>query len=454
MCCISISNGEKTLSRIVEIIPFRNYVNFLNHPIVTVIQKKLAFMMLCKSSYAEDMIFLTDKTNFIVSKYEKEQIKVGDDYVGNGIVKLQIGSYIMKFDMENQNVVVNKIDAVKTSLMLKEAYRMLGLNEKKYSQKDANYKMIEWSLVKGDNGNLRLVIDEKLNKISFLPGDISIRNNQIILFDRENGKMLIKVKNYFQFTSCRDYHDSFPRLYKGVLVKNLIKLGFFSPDFHLENLKRSTCLDSIEELEIEKPKMSKFALLNLGIEKKEDVESHNVKEILDVEAEEDVLSFDFLDQLMEEKKTQIKIDPDPPDQVGSYDLELVDETVLETWDLGLSSVFNKEEIVYKKTKTASEILNNRIHHCAENLVVHSLFHVERLNVMHFDDLNEKFKTSPYLKSLRNCFLYVYNENFGGLLNILDLETLDEDTEIINFISIKALKKFQVKQRSKIDYNDL
>lgn len=454
MCCISVVNGNKSLSHIIEIVPFRNYVSFLNHPIVTVIQKKLAFMMLCKSSYAEDIIFLTDKTNFIVSKYEKEQVKMGDDYVGNGIVKLQIGSYVMKFDMENQNVVVNKIDAVKTGLMLKEAYRMLGLSEKKYFQRDANYKMIDWSLLKNETGNLRIIIDEKLTRISFLPGDISIKNNQITLFDRENKKVLIRVKNYFQFTSCRDCHDSFPKLFKGVLVKNLIKLGFFSPDFHLENLKRSVCLDSIVELNVEKPELSKFTLSNLGIEKKKEEEEQVHTETLESAIEEDVLSFEFLDQLVEERKTEIKIEPtdDPPDH--NYELELIDETVLETWDLGLSSVFNKEEIIFKKTKTALEILNNRINHCTENLVVHSLFHVERLNVLHFDDLNEKFRTSPYFKSLRNSFLYVYNENFGGLLNVLDLDALDEDTEIVNFISIKALKKFQVKQRGKINYDDL
>ena len=425
---------------------------FMKNNSISDLHKKTIFFLLLTSKRSSSLIELTNSTNYTISEYivEQPQDNLGN-YFGEGIVKVQQGHDIVIVDSIQNIIKVNRINSIVTVKLIVEGCRLLGKKVNQLERKDGNFKLEVNKLNESKEGGLLISIS-MISPVRMLPGQIIKLSKGFKLLDRLTKKTIISIKNPFIFTNSVFLPPQINFEYKGINIRYLVKNRFFSVNFHMDDMDRNQSIDAInfnylKENPVEEPLVTDHTIRNLGIEVEDDKEDESEQNsitlsdlIMDPDMIEEMKKIVNKDDL---KEDQIEIDisniaqegdepPEPPDEDLTDLQKNIDYYNMDTNDffqMNLESKQMKFDTV--KDVKMSDLLYNRITHCREIMITHCLFNSNGIFQMSLTDLMMRFSRSPYLQSLKNSFIYVYNDLFGNM---------DSDNEPEN-ITIIVTKKF-------------
>ena len=445
----------------------KSLYSFMKNTAIPFVQKKIIFFLLLTSKRASDLIELTKSTNFMISEYLVEQpMDRNGNYFGEGVVKVQTGSTVLILDTEKRMIKTTNLDINNTHRLIIESMRLLGKTAKDIEVEHGNFQLTIDKLVEG-KGNIHIHFEE-IPKVNMLPGNIKKTKKGFVLMDRLTNRMIMSIKQYFMFTNSVSYDSKTEFIYRGISTKALIKNRFFSTSFHMDNMDRDTIIDSIDFKQLIKnpirlSQMTDITKRNLNLEIIEEEEEKETSAFTsdDLLAHMRDLGY-VVDESMLENTDSYLIEEDPPDNYGvEINEESKNETSGQTEDLTdleknldyynietndmfqISLEGNQSRFKTMRDVKMSEVIMNRVSHCAEIILTHCMFNVNGICRSSLYDISERLSSSPFLESLQNSFIYVYNDLFGNL------EAMEEPDYITIIITKKFINKLQTSEKPKL-----
>jgi len=420
----------KKISNLFQKIDEKIIFHFMKNNNVPPLHKKILFFVFLCTNRASEILDLAHKTEFILNEYIKEQkINESGEYVGHGIVKCQTGDYMMELDNGNGVFKTNVYHPNITFKLINECMRLLNCNIVSISNKEGNFLLTNKGLSESKQQGNIIIKFEKMTSIKILPGDIIFSKNQFILYNRLNNRPIIRIKNWLIPCRCPKLYKEMTGSFRGVQIPFLVKHNAFSYDFHIENIRRSDCVDSIVNVVSPVFEISEITSKNLNVEMERDVEEEE-SENKSFDSGEDVIDLDLVMEINEFQSNQ-QFD-EPESQIESFQVEDI---------LDIDNIFTVN-IKMQKLKKSTEIVQDRIWNMSALIITYSMVDLGSICDYTFQQIDKLVETSPFHEDILKCVIWVYQQQVNTVI-----EADEEQMNVI--INPTFLKKMLVQTKKKI-----
>jgi len=280
--------------------------------------------------------------------------------------------------------------------------RLLNASISSVSSKNGNFFLTNKGLSESKlQGNV-LIKFEKLTSIKILPGDIIFNKGQFILYNRLNSRPIIRIKNWLIPCRCPRLFKETIGSFRGVSIPFLVKYNAFSYDFHIENIRRSDCVDAINDVVSPSFIISEITNKNLNLElEEEDIEEQEESKVFD--SGEDVIDMDLVLEISEFQSTQHLDELEP--QVESFQVEDI---------LDIDNVFTVN-IKMQKLKKSTEIVQERIWNMNALLITYCMVDLGSICDYTFSQIDKMIDGSPKHMEILKCVLWVYQQQVNTIV---------------------------------------
>ena len=421
-----IKKIPKLLNKIEENVIF----HFMKNANVPPLHKKILFFVFLCTNRASEILDLAHKTEFILNEYVKEQ-KMNDqgEYTGHGIIKCQTGDYIMELDNGNGVFKTNVYHPNITFKLINECMRLLNVSLININNKNGNFTLTNKGISESKlQGNI-LIKFERLTSIKILPGDILFNKGQFLLYNRLNNRPIIRIKNWIIPCRCPRIFKETLGTFRGVQIPFLIKHNVFSYDFHIENIRRTDCVEALTDVVSPEFSITEITYKNLNIELNiEEEEMEEETKIFD--SGEDVIDLDLVMEINEFQSNQ-QFD-EPESQVESFQVEDI---------LDIDNVFTVN-VKMQKLKKSTEIVQERVWNMNALLITYCMVDLGSICDYTFSQIDKMIETSPRHMDVLRCVLWVYQQQINTIV--------EGDNEQMNIIiNPVLLMKLGVQTRKKV-----
>jgi len=275
---------------------------YITDPNISATSKKKILIMLLYHGLINNPRQWTGKTGIILHQWIVRQRRYKNKWKGDFHLKLQQGENIMEI-VHKRNPLSYEvfINSTQNSMTIKKMFDracelLQKTNENLFNKlKSGNFVISDHGINQIANSKGKRMIVQRLDNIIFYPGEILIDENFITLLD-ENKEQIMKTPLGLMATDYsiqkEDIYNDF--LMNGVSFLKLAKLKIFSYHFDFSYVEKSEILDTLDDLEVPKPKLSSVTKTRCGLP--------NDWEERDVETDFKILEEEIIEQKVAESQ--------------------------------------------------------------------------------------------------------------------------------------------------------
>jgi hypothetical protein len=285
-----------------------NVINlYLRDNFISKVAKKKIMIMLMYFGYLDNISLWTDKTKTIIHFWVKRQIRIDDSYRGNFSLVCQCGENKIRFEKLGRAYRVTLSTSNNPSLnyeLLKHAgeLTMMSIEDILNNLPPGGFLVMADRIHSTNTLAGKKIFLDEIKDIEYNTGDVVITVDNDINFlslINQDGFQIIKTPLGLLPTDYKDFGDELPDFdINGIKFSDLAKFGLFSVNFNYENMVCSDMLEMLNDLKVNRPKISEITKERLRGLISEEWETKSITEVLNESDEFVEEPIDFMTELI------------------------------------------------------------------------------------------------------------------------------------------------------------